>query len=81
MEEKKIVIELTVADCIEVYKCIRIKVDRIKDECYRTQNLLDEMETTHVDYRETKDNLEMLTNALVYHTEMMDKFRPEIRGN
>lgn len=75
---EKVIIELTAGESIDVYRCIRIKIDEIKNECYRTQDMLDEMETTHIAYQGTKDNLETLTNILGYYTGLMDKFRPKM---
>lgn len=70
----KVIIELAAYESIEVYSCIKVKFDKIKELCIETQAQLDEMETTHIAYNGTKNNLEMLTNALVNYTELMNKF-------
>lgn len=73
---EKVIVELTLGESVEVCNCIEIKVDRIKNQCIRTQDLLDRTDPTHIAYQHIKSNLDLMNDSLACYVKLMNKFHP-----
>lgn len=72
---EKITVELTLQECMDVYRCIQKVTDGLLDECIKLQRLIDILDPTSEEYEEVKDEFEFYNGFLVHYKDLAKKFK------
>lgn len=78
MVERKIIIELTVAESIEVYRCLEGKMIELSNQGQRLQRKIDisgKKNCKAETLEDVQDNLSNCTTQLGFYRDLMHKFK------